>query len=157
MVLLKNCQSSPVHLFVYINKLFLKYWPSILWLCEAHLFSFVFIESLAFSFLPPTLLSYNWYINWKWFPGQHSCKESACQYKRHRLDPWTGKIPWSRKRQPTPVSLPGKFYRQRSQVGYSLWDQKELHTTEGLSTSLKWAVCWFETNISQYDYRHCVS
>ena len=34
------------------------------------------------------------------------------------LDPWLGKIPWRRKWQPTPVSLP------RSLVGYSLWDLK---------------------------------
>ena len=26
--------------------------------------------------------------------------------KRHGFDPWIGKIPWSRERQPTPVSLP---------------------------------------------------
>ena len=35
-------------------------------------------------------------------------KESTCQCKRHRFDPWVGKIPWRRKWQPTPVFLPGK-------------------------------------------------
>ena len=53
-------------------------------------------------------------------------KEAACQcryirdsgsirglgrHKRHgrlRFDPWVGKIPWSRKWQPTPVFLPGE-------------------------------------------------
>ena len=34
------------------------------------------------------------------------------------LDPWVGKIPWKRKWQPTPVSLPGKSCGQRSLVGY---------------------------------------
>jgi len=29
-------------------------------------------------------------------------------------DPWIGKIPWRRKKQPTPVFLPGKFHGQRS-------------------------------------------
>ena len=29
--------------------------------------------------------------------------------RRHGIDPWVGKIPWSRKWQPTPVSLPGKI------------------------------------------------
>ena len=38
--------------------------------------------------------------------------------------------------QPSPVSLPGKFYGQRSLVGYSLWDHKELDTTEHTHTQL---------------------
>ena len=40
-----------------------------------------------------------------------SGKEPACQCrrcKRHRFDPWVGKIPYSRKWQSTPVFLPGK-------------------------------------------------
>ena len=57
-------------------------------------------------------------------PRWCSGKESACQCrrcKRLRLNPWVGKIPWSRKRQPTPVFLAGKFHRQRSLAGYSPW------------------------------------
>ena len=42
-------------------------------------------------------------------PWWLSSKESACQCRRHGFDPWVGKIPWSRKWQPTPVFLPGKF------------------------------------------------
>ena len=30
--------------------------------------------------------------------------------KRRRFDPWVKKIPWSRKWQPGPVFLPGKFH-----------------------------------------------
>ena len=62
-----------------------------------------------------------------------SGKESACQFrrpKRRGFDPWVGKIPWRRKWQPTPVILLGKSYGQRSLVGYSPWDHKELDTTE---------------------------
>ena len=33
---------------------------------------------------------------------------------RCRLDPWVGKLPWSRKWQPTPVFLPGESHGQRS-------------------------------------------
>ena len=40
------------------------------------------------------------------------------------------KIPWEREWLLTPVVLPGKFDRQRSLVGYSLWGHKELDTTE---------------------------
>ena len=52
--------------------------------------------------------------------------------KRHAFDPWIWKIPWSRKWQPTPVFLPGKFYRQRSLAGFSPWGR--VNMTEWLST-----------------------
>ena len=58
------------------------------------------------------------------------CKESACQCKRRRFDPWIRKILWRRAWQPTPVFLPGKSYGQRSLAGYSPWGRKELDTTE---------------------------
>ena len=38
------------------------------------------------------------------------------------FDPWVGKIPWRRKRQPTPVILSGESHDQRSQnMDYSSW------------------------------------
>ena len=40
------------------------------------------------------------------------------------FDNWVGKISWGRKRQPTPVFLPGKSLGQRSPVGYSPWSRK---------------------------------
>ena len=40
--------------------------------------------------------------------------------------PEWGKISWRRKRQPTPVFLPGKSHGWRSLVGYSLWDCKRV-------------------------------
>ena len=73
-------------------------------------------------------------------PRWHSDKEFACQRRRHRrcrFDRWVGKIPWSRKWQPTPVFLPGEFHGQRSPAGYSPRGHKELDTTEHTSlTSL---------------------
>jgi len=48
-----------------------------------------------------------------------SGKESACQCRRYRrcgFDPWVGKIIWSRKWQPSPVFLLGKFHGQKSLV-----------------------------------------
>ena len=54
-------------------------------------------------------------------PQVHSGKEFTCQYRgfrRHGLDPWVRKIPWRREWLPTPVFLPGEFYRQRSLAGY---------------------------------------
>ena len=41
-----------------------------------------------------------------------------------------GSISGSRKWQPTPVFLPGKFHGQRSLAGYSSWGRKESDTTE---------------------------
>ena len=63
----------------------------------------------------------------------HSSKESICQcrrLKKYGVDPWIRKIPWSRKWQPTPVFLPGKFHGQRILAGYSPGGHKESDTTE---------------------------
>ena len=65
--------------------------------------------------------------NPQWLSG----KESTCQCRRcrrHRFDSWVWKMPWRRKQQPTPVFLPGKFHRQRSLMGYSLWGRRESNT-----------------------------
>ena len=67
-------------------------------------------------------------------PRWLSDKESACQCRRHRFDPW--KIPWRRKRQPTPVFLPGKFHGQRSLVDCSPWGCKESDTSEHTPTPM---------------------
>ena len=53
-------------------------------------------------------------------PWWLSSKESTCQCRRHRLDPWVWKIPWRRDWQPAPVFLPGKSHGQRSLVGYTV-------------------------------------
>ena len=45
-------------------------------------------------------------------------------------------VSWSRKWQPTPVFLPGKFHGQRSLVGCSPWDLKESDMTERLSAHI---------------------
>ena len=44
---------------------------------------------------------------------------NAGDVKTHGFDPWVGKIPWRRTREPTPVFLPGEAQGQRSLVGYS--------------------------------------
>ena len=49
------------------------------------------------------------------------------RHKRGGFDPWAGKTPWRRKRQPTPVLLSGQFHGQRSLVGYSPWGHKVGH------------------------------
>ena len=44
------------------------------------------------------------------FPGGSDCKESACQCRRPRFDPWVEKVPWRREWQPSTVFLPGEFH-----------------------------------------------
>ena len=62
-----------------------------------------------------------------------SGKESTCQcrnYKSCGFHPWVGKIPWSRKWQPTPVFFPEESHGQRILAGYSPWGHTESDTTE---------------------------
>ena len=58
----------------------------------------------------------------RWLSG----KESACQCRRCRFDPWVRKIPWKWKWHPTPVFLPGKSHEQRSLADYSPWGCKNV-------------------------------
>ena len=45
----------------------------------------------------------------KGFPGGSDGKESACNVKDPGSIPGSGRFPWTRKWQPTPVFLPGKI------------------------------------------------
>ena len=60
-------------------------------------------------------------------PWWLSGKESACQCRRLRFDPWVGKMPWRRGWLPTSVFLPGESHGQRSLVGYSPWGRRVGH------------------------------
>ena len=80
------------------------------------------------------------------FPGGTSGKESTCQCRRlqrHEFDPWVRKIPWRKKWQPTPVSLPGKFHEQETGVlpgkphAQSMGSQR-LDTTQQLTHNKKY-------------------
>ena len=66
------------------------------------------------------------------FPGGSDSKSNCLQGQRPTFNPWVGKIPWRRKRPPTPVLLPWKSHGQRSLVGYSPWGHKESDMTEQL-------------------------
>ena len=87
----------------------------------------------------------------------HSSKGSTCQcgrYQRCRFNPRVWRIPWGRKRQPTPVFLPGKFHRQRSLVDYSPWDCKESDTTECLCVYTHRHTHTYKTQLSVYVCTH---
>ena len=51
------------------------------------------------------------------------------------FSPWVGQIPWTRKRQPTAVCLPGEFHGQRRLAGCHPWGPRELDTTQRLHSS----------------------
>ena len=59
--------------------------------------------------MPPLCLApFDGSVEGNWDCRGLSGKESTCQCRRHRFDPWVGKIPQRRKWQPTSVFLPGK-------------------------------------------------
>ena len=49
--------------------------------------------------------------------------------------PGSGRYPWRREWQPTPVFLPREVHGQRSLVGYNLWGCKESDMTEHLTST----------------------
>ena len=64
------------------------------------------------------------------FPGGSDGKDSACNEVDLGLISGSGRFPWRREWQPTPVFLPGEFQGQRSLARYSPWGHKESDTTE---------------------------
>ena len=68
------------------------------------------------------------------YPGGSDGKESACNARDPRFDPWVKKIPYKREWQPTPVFFPGEFHGQRSLGDYSPQSHNVLDTTEPTNT-----------------------
>ena len=104
---------------------------------ETHKVVFPSLEEFSIGSKVEMLIFYH--LEWKISPGGNSSKERACQCrrcKRHRFNPYVGKIPWRRTWQPNPVFSPGKSHGQRSLEGYSPWGLKESDITEGLRLSL---------------------
>ena len=48
--------------------------------------------------------------------------------------PGSGRFPWRREQQPTPVFSPGESRGQRSLAGYSPWSRRESNAAEPQST-----------------------
>ena len=77
----------------------------------------------------------------RWLRG----KESTCQWRRHRrhrFDPWVGKVPWRRKWQPISVFLPGISHGQRSLVGYTPWGHRVGHEWTCMQARSVWGFLW---------------
>ena len=80
------------------------------------------------------------YFSLHGFPRWLRGKQTTCQCRRLRLDPWIEKIPWKREWQPTPIFLPEKFHGQRSLAGLqSMGSQKsqtQLNNLTATTTNL---------------------
>ena len=68
----------------------------------------------------------------RYFPGGSDGKTSVYNVEDLGSISGSGRFPWRRKWQSTPVILPGKSHGQRSLVGYSPWGRKESDMTERL-------------------------
>ena len=68
-------------------------------------------------------------------PWWLSGKESTCQCKRCRFNPWVRKIPWRRNWQPTLVFLPGKSHGDGAWWATAHGITKELDTTQPLNNN----------------------
>ena len=86
-------------------------------LVHIHYLSIPMFNSSWIYFCLISILGLPW-----WLSG----KESVCQCRRYRFDPWVKKILWRRKWQPTPMFLPGKYHGQRNLTGYSSWGCKRV-------------------------------
>ena len=69
--------------------------------------------------------------------GGSVVKEPTCQSRRSGSMPGSGRFPWRKKWQPTPVLLPGKSHGQRSLMGQSPWGCKESDTTQQLNNNIQ--------------------
>ena len=76
-------------------------------------------------------------------------KQSAYQCRRHGFSPWSGKIPWRRKWQPTPVFLPGEPHGQSSSMCYGSWSQSQTWFSD-------WTTTRKDTG-ERYHFHHTVS
>ena len=87
-----------------------------------------------------------------------SGEESACQHRSRKsrgFDPWIRKIPWRVKWKLTPVFLPG-IHGQRSLVGYSPWNCKELDMTEHAHTHRTKGEIMNRIKVTFKTYEHCM-
>ena len=94
------------------------------WQCQSVMYLLLSVRAAVSIFIKSVLVKrccamrLHWWLSW-WRIG--------LQCQRPGFDLWIGKIPWRRKRLPTPVFWPGEFHELSSP-----WGRKELDTTERL-------------------------
>ena len=75
---------------------------------------------------PVPLYSLSCFLSCPWASPIAQSVKNLPSVQETRVRSLIRKIPWRRKRQPTPVSLPGEFHGQKSLAGCSPWGRKEL-------------------------------
>ena len=105
-------------------------------------FCFCSFYTKMFSVLAPfnmekAMTTHSSTLAWKipWMEESGRLQSMGSRRVRHDLSDFTftfhfHTFHWRRKRQPTPVFLPGETQGQRSLVGCCLWGRTELDTTE---------------------------
>ena len=82
------------------------------------------------------------------FPGGSEIKNLPAN-AGDGFDSRIGKIPWSRKWQPSPVFLPVKSHGQRNLVGCSPWGLKESDMTSD-RTGMHAKFIWWSTDVEVF-------
>ena len=87
----------------------------------------IYTQESRWSLILGTLHGFNGrlYICIKFSSGLMVKNPPANEGDQDGFDPWSGKIPWRRKWQSTPIFLPEEFHEERRLVGYSLCMGKE--------------------------------
>ena len=87
----------------------------------------IYTQGSRWSLILGTLHGFNGrlYICIKCSSGLMVKNPPANEGDQDGFDPWSGKIPWRRKWQSTPIFLPEEFHEERRLVGYSLCMGKE--------------------------------
>ena len=99
----------------------------------------IFTKNTPFSSVQMEMTNYCLYTNLAGLPWWLKQSSISPQFRRHRFNPWVGKIPWRRKWQSTPVFLPGESHGRRSLVVNTPWGHKDSDTSECTCTILSTA------------------
>ena len=103
----------------------------ILFLCT-HPYGTIVQKNFLFSEIKESMLCHYYYLRSFTYSGPIlscgiplwlSCKEPACQCRRHGFVPWSGIFPGEGNGNPF---LPGKSHGQRSLAGYNSWGRKRV-------------------------------
>ena len=83
----------------------------------------------------PTNIHFDFFLLFAGLPWWLSRLRVLVQSRRCESDAWAGTVTWRRKRQTTPVLLPGKSYGQRDLAGYSSWGHKRVSQDSNKKTT----------------------
>ena len=89
-------------------------------------------------------------------PRWRRSSEPALQCRRCRFDPWVGRIPWRRERQPL-LFLPGESLGRRSLAGCSPWGRKKIMHDSATNTLPKSLTAYTSASLCRKEWFHVAS